>query len=79
VGEAPVLTVTMPAAATGYVRFYDSVLGDIGTAPIVDGIATLTPTKSLDVGTHLIYASYHGDTRYGPNGSNVVVITVHAP
>jgi hypothetical protein len=79
VGEAPVLTVTMPAAATGDVRFYDSVLGDIGTAPVVDGIATLTPTKSLDVGTHLIYASYDGDANYLPNGSNVVVIAVRAP
>jgi hypothetical protein len=82
-GRAPVLTVRMPANATGHVGFYDSdqpgADKGIGTAPIVDGVATLTmPTKELGVGTHSIHASYGGDASYAPSESNVVVITVSA-
>jgi hypothetical protein len=80
-GHPPVLTVTMPAGATGIVGFYDEDLPGtgkaIGTVPITGRLATLvTPTRELGVGTHSVYASYGGNARYGPADSNVVVIIV---
>lgn len=65
IGHNPVLTVTMPSDATGYVGFYDSALPGadkgIGVARIVDGVATLTtPSRPLEIGTHHVHASYGG-------------------
>ena len=83
-GQPPVLTVIMPSNATGYVGFYDEnqpgADKGIGTAPIDDGIATLTmPTRELGVGAHVIHASYGGDLTWGPGDSNDVEITVSRP
>jgi hypothetical protein len=81
VGQPPTLTVQMPSNATGSVGFYDEdqpgTDKGIGTADLVDGVATLTtPTKTLALGVHYIHASYGGQGRYLPNDSNVVTITV---
>jgi hypothetical protein len=80
-GTAPVLTVDMPADATGAVGFYDSAQPGtdkgIGVAPIVDGVATLAaPTRPLPAGVNPIRASYGGDDVYSPNDSNLVTVTV---
>jgi hypothetical protein len=69
VGEAPpVLTVPVPADATGHVGFYDAArAGDdkgIGVAPIVDGVATLgAPDRPLVLGENPIQAVYGGTRR----------------
>ena len=82
VGEAPpVLTVHMPADATGHVGFYDAArAGDdkgIGVAPIVDGVATLgAPDRPLVLGGNPIHAVYGGDATYRESYSNTVVVTV---
>jgi hypothetical protein len=83
-GHPPTLTVRMPTDATGHVGFYDAAQPGtekgIGTADLVEGVATLTaPTRTLGVGTHTIHASYSGDGRYHPNDSNTVTVTVTAP
>jgi hypothetical protein len=82
-GHPPVLTVIMPANATGYVGFYDlyqDELRGIGTAPIIDGVATLTaPTRELGVGVHFVHASYGGDFVWAPADSNDVTVIVRAP
>jgi hypothetical protein len=83
VGHPPVLTVTMPANATGYIAFYDDdqpgTDKGIGTAPIINGVAALAmPTKDLAVGIHIIHASYVGDATYLPSDSNYMAVTVFA-
>jgi hypothetical protein len=83
-GKSPTLIVLMPADAAGYVGFYDTDQPGsgkgIGTAHIVDGVATLTtPTKSLPAGTLVIHASYGRDAVYEPNHSNAVTVMVVAP
>ena len=83
-GQAPVLTAHLPGDATGSVGFYNSALSGsdkgIGTAPIINGIATLTaPTRPLLLGQNPISAYYGGDQNYAANGSNPVTITVTTP
>ena len=80
-GQAPVLTVHMPASATGYVGFYDDQQPGsdkgIGTAPIIDGVATLSvPSRPLVLGGNVIGASYGGDANWAANDSNKVTVTV---
>jgi len=79
--EPPVLTVRMPADATGEVGFYDFARPGadkgIGLAPIVDGVATLTaPDRPLVLGDNPIQASYGGNEIYGPGDSNIVTVVV---
>jgi len=50
----------------------------LGTAPLVNGAATIT-VSSLMVGTHLISASYPGDTNYAGKNSKVLRQTVVSP
>jgi Bacterial Ig-like domain (group 3) len=83
-GTAPILTVTMPKDATGYIGFYDDQIPGsdkgIGVAPIVGGVATLTsPTRTLPDGTNSIHGSYNGDDNWAPNDSEPVNVTVRAP
>jgi Bacterial Ig-like domain (group 3) len=78
-GEPELLTVTMPSDATGYVGFYNAALPGpdkgIGTAPIIDGTATMPVNpERLVPGENPIHASYGGDARYLPNDSNAVIV-----
>jgi hypothetical protein len=80
-GQAPVLTVRMPTNATGIVGFYDFAQAGankgIGTAPIINGVATLSaPTRSLVLGENQINASFGGDSNWDANDSNFVTVTV---
>lgn len=78
------LAVHMPVLATGIVGFYDQAQPGtdkgIGTAPIIDGEATLTtPTRPLLPGDNTIHASYLGNTQYAANDSNTVIVAVRKP
>jgi len=71
-------TVAGPAsdspAATGSVEFYDAETL-LGTAPVTDGVATLSPAE-LTVGSHAISAKYLGDNRYATSTSSSSQVTV---
>jgi len=75
-GTLPLLTVTMPASATGIVGFYDSSHGGLGTAPLVNGVAKLTVPAGLPPGRHVLHASYGGDGHWDPNDSNTVTVVL---
>ena len=55
---------------TGDVAFYDQAQM-IGTAPVVNGIATLT-TSALAEGNYMVYAVYQGDTNYEPSSTGTI-------
>jgi large repetitive protein len=60
-GQAVTFTAAVaPAAASGSVQFRDSGAA-IGTAPLVNGVATFS-TSTLKTGNHSITAAYLGDT-----------------
>ena len=50
------------AVPTGQVTFYDGTLV-LGTAPLVAGVASL-PVSTLPAGSHLLFATYSGDSTY---------------
>ena len=77
--EPPVLTVHMPADATGEVGFYGFARPGadkgIGLAPVINGVATLTaPDRPLVLGENPIQASYGGNAIYGPGASSIVTV-----
>jgi hypothetical protein len=55
---------------TGDVAFYDQAQM-IGTAPVVNGIATLS-TSALAEGDYMVYAVYQGDTNYEPSSTGTI-------
>lgn len=65
---------------SGTVTFNDSISGTLGTATLSNGVATLS-TSSLVAGTHVITATYAGNSNYsGSSGTttqtvNSVVVT----
>lgn len=67
------LTVTIaPAAASGFVQFYDQTTGTwAGSAPIASGTALLSLNGT---GTHFFVAFYYGDATY--NGSESAPVSV---
>jgi len=78
-GEQPVLTVSMPADATGQVEFYKSALPEadqlIAVVPIISGVALLhVRPERLIPGDNPIIAFYRGDARYLPSHSNTLII-----
>jgi hypothetical protein len=67
----------VPAAAAGTVQFYRRAKSEdhfnvvsIGTAAVVDGVATLT--AELPVGTYELYALYSGDGAYSRSHSRTI-------
>ena len=81
-GDSETLTVSIAAslagrpAATGNVSFYDGATL-LGTSSLTSGSATFAPV-SLATGTHIIKATYSGDTDYNPATSVTTSITVAA-
>ena len=72
-----------PSTATGTISFLRSTGGSpttIGTAQLVNGLATLD-TTTLPVGGWFIRATYGGDANYAaqPNSNSVTVTVVQAP
>ena len=63
-----------PATATGSVTFFDGA-SILGTAIIANGIASL-PIATLTPGTHLLHASYGGDTLYSASTSLTIAINI---
>ena len=55
----------------GVVAFYDQAQM-IGTAPVVNGIATLS-TSALAEGNYMVYAVYQGDTNYEPSSTGTII------
>jgi hypothetical protein len=67
-------TVTASGAPTGTVTFFSNAI-ILGSAPLVNGIATL-PTATLTVGANSIRAVYSGDTTYNIANSNSITVTI---
>ena len=65
-----------PSGATGTVQFTDGG-SPIGTANVNGGVAQIT-TSTLSVGTHILAASYSGDTNFNPSNSNTITETVNS-
>lgn len=61
--------------ATGSVQFFDTSAGSIGTASLVNGIATISPA-GLAVGLHVIVARYAGNAALSPSISSPALLTV---
>ena len=85
-GQNVVLTATLNPfqaqnhTATGNVAFtvpspFTGLTLLLGTAPVVNGVATLN-TTALPPGTDVITASYPGDTNFAAANSNPVTVTV---
>lgn len=73
--DAPVtITEQIPSGVSGPVTFSDGTTV-LGTAPIVNGTATLT-VPSLPIGSHSITASTPGDTNNNPATSPATTVTV---
>jgi Tol biopolymer transport system component len=64
------------ATPTGTVQF-SSDGAVIGSAPIVGGVATLSPT-TLPVGTHVVTAQYAGNASLAASGSPPAVVTIYS-
>ena len=74
-GQAVTFTASLaPAAASGTVQFSDGSVA-VGSAPIVNGIASLT-VPALAAGSHPMQASYNGDGTYLASASAQWVQTV---
>ena len=71
------VTVMAPGAGTpsGVVSFTDTISGFLGTGTLSSGVVTFN-TSSLSVGSHLITATYGGNTNYTGSVSNVVTQVV---
>ena len=64
------------ATPTGSVDFYDTTTStDLGKVRLSGGIATLT-TSALGLGTHIIQASYSGDSNYAPSLASVTEMVI---
>jgi hypothetical protein len=71
--------VTTPTGTppTGTLTFYDGAMM-LGTVPVYDGIAVFA-TPILSIGTHLITATYNGDSNFLPSTSSPPVALVVNP
>ena len=73
-GQSITFTDTLPTNATGTVTFLDGSTA-IGTGTLTNGVATLN-LSTLTAGTHTITASYPGDSNYGAQSSNPVILII---
>ena len=73
-GSSETISETIPPGVTGPVTFYNGST-PIGTAPIVNGVATIT-TTTLPLGTDLITATTPGDANNNAATSPATSVTV---
>ena len=73
-GGTETITETVPPGVSGPVTFYNG-SDPIGTAPIVNGTATIT-VPNLPIGSNPITATTPGDANNNPATSPVTIITV---
>jgi MYXO-CTERM domain-containing protein len=73
-GGTETITETVPTGVSGPVTFYSGTTV-IGTAPVVNGVATITVTN-LPIGTNSITASTPGDANNNPATSPATVVTI---
>jgi len=76
-GTALTLTATVPSAATGTVTFLDSGTS-IGATTLSSGSATLI-ISTLGIGSHVLTASYSGDSNYTGANSSSLTETITQP
>ena len=77
VGYQPTsITASVPTGVTGTITFHDDVLGDLGTATIDNGYATLANIPAMLDGGHNITAHYNGDAHYLAATSATVTVTI---
>jgi hypothetical protein len=69
-GQSVTFTATVPAGATGYVRFYDD--GSILGTSAISGTTATFDIDTLSVGSHPITATYLGDANYNSSTSSVL-------
>ena len=75
--RATVPTAAGVAAPTGVINFTDA-SGGLGTAPIVDGVATLDVTAPVAPGPWIVSGWYPGDLNYEPVAPTATTIEVAA-
>jgi hypothetical protein len=73
-GTAVTYTATVTEGATGSVSL-DGLPGAI-SAPVVDGVATLTVPATLAAGAYTLRATYGGDDHHEASASDAVALTV---
>ena len=67
-GSSITFTATVPSGATGTVQFYDNVTALGAAVAVSSGVASYS-TSSLASGTHVIKATYSGDTSFATSTS----------
>jgi hypothetical protein len=77
-GQQPTsLVAGLPADATGTVTFSAGALGDIGSAPVQSGYATVTTlAKALPAGSYDVQAAYSGDDHYNAAKSSTSTVII---
>jgi hypothetical protein len=78
IGQPVTFTATITVAVPGFggvVTFTDGATV-LGTASVVNGVATLT-TSSLSTGNHSVTAGYSGDLNFAASNSSAVAVTVN--
>jgi hypothetical protein len=77
-GQQPTsLVARLPADATGTVTFSADSLGDVGSAPVQDGYATVTSlAKPLPIGSYHLQAAYSGDDHYNAAKSSTSTVII---
>jgi hypothetical protein len=70
------ITASVPTGVTGTITFHDDVIGDLGTATIDNGYATLPSIPGLLNGTHTVTARYNGTDSYLVSTSAPVTVTI---
>ncbi len=85
-GQAVTLSATITAAPpgtgmpTGTVDFVDTSTGtDLGSAPLVGGVASLAPIDTFGVGTQAIVATYSGDDDFATGTGPLNLAVIAAP
>jgi hypothetical protein len=81
VGSAPTIAAVVfkltGGVATGRVQFFDTGVGLLGTANLVNGVATIAPS-GLAAGLHVIIARYVGNSTLSPTTSMPILLNMYS-